>query len=268
MGCFSLGVRCWWWLGSWVRVQMELEQEVKSERSTVIDAIPNQASQFPPLRCESIVNPQKLILQSFRVKSLGSNARFKNLCALPNTMSCINMQIIFTQKAQKVDSIDQKKLFFVEFLFLSSGFKVSHCFVGDYRIVSSTFSNMINYVQSKVLKVFQNFRYFSHHHLWTNLHPFKCVFCVILFCFTLLCVPYVLCIPLNCFYFSVSFQFLIVPCVYLWILKVSFFLFSLFLFLFYVVIFFCAPLCDASIKSYRVFELALLETHSGTCGMD
>lgn len=116
-----------------------------------------------------------------------------------------------------------EKTFFLEFLFLSSGFKVSHCFVGDYRIVSSTFSNMINYVQSKVLKVFQNFRYFSHHHLWTNLHPFKCVFCVILFCFTLLCVPYVLCIPLNCFYFSVSFQFLIVPCVYLWILKVSFF---------------------------------------------
>lgn len=32
-----------------------------------------------------------------------------------------------------------EKTFFVEFLFLSSGFKVSHCFVGDYRIVSSNF---------------------------------------------------------------------------------------------------------------------------------
>lgn len=84
---------------------------------TVIYAILTYTWQLPPLICESIVNPKKLILQSFRVKSLGSNARFKNLWVL-HTMSCINMQIICTQKAQKVDSIDHKKFLRVSFLFL------------------------------------------------------------------------------------------------------------------------------------------------------
>lgn len=100
--------------------------------------------------------------------------------------------------------------------------------------------------------------------------------------FTLLCVPYVLCIPPNCF--SVIFLFssllrlrthssflLFCSCVYLWIFKVSLCFSLVFLrsWLFYVAFL----LYDASIKSYRVFhEREGSETgkrdKSKACGLD
>lgn len=107
------------------------------------------------------------------------------------------------------ESIDHRKVFFLSFWWSCFHVRIQMGWIPNSRHLPHTQLKFIEVVTLEPI---------------TTIH--KCIFCVILFCAP--CVPYVLCIPPNGFFFCFSSHSkpTLVPCEYLWIFKSKLFCFS------------------------------------------